>query len=428
MAQVRVYIVIAAVTTLILATIAVTVTVKPVSQVSPMWVSNTTSPEPRNQFQVGVLRTGETSLVFAPSSGQRECPTCGLIALAGSNGNLVWSADFPPTNQTANKASGLTITDFDSDETQEVLIVAAGGYLLAFDSITGRQDLRVPIGIPHGNPAPVVANLTRTPTPDIVVTGPDGVVRVVSPDGRMLWRQDLGGHVFTKPRVDDFDADDTPEIAVAATDGGLTLLAPNGTVEWQQIVSTASGDAVLWLTTAPLDSDPAIELVVGTANGTVGVLDGKTGIVQWRRSVGELAAVRAVFDGDSDGVHEVYAAAAEGSIYMIDGTTGTIEWKQTLTNQSIQMTPPPVAGDLDGEGERELVVVTHIGKIAVLNPRTGQVVASRATNRTVYAPPTLANIDQDRGDEILVMFANGDVGAYDFRESHRLIFDGHRSL
>lgn len=389
-------------------------------ELHPTWTSETASSTSQNRFSVGALQTGETTLVIAPISGRRESPACGLFALAGKTGTVVWNASIPPANCIVNPVTAPTIADFDEDGTREILVVAAGGQLFAYEPMSGRQELRVSLTIPHGNPSPVVANLTSVSTPDIIVTGPDGVVRVFGPNGTVRWRRDVGEHVFARPRIRDFDVDGESEVVVATTDGGLSLLTRNGTVEWQHNVTTTAGDTITWVTTGSLDSDRAVELVAGTTDGTVAVVDSRNGRVQWRRSVGKLAAVRAVFDGDIDGVPEVYVTAADGTLRSLNGPAGTVEWRQPLTNRSVQMTPPPVAGDLDADGSREIVVVTNDGTVLVLNPRTGRVLASVATNRTVYASPTIANIDRDRASEILVIYGNGKVTAFSYRERLRV--------
>ncbi|MFB9808233.1 PQQ-binding-like beta-propeller repeat protein [Haladaptatus pallidirubidus] len=167
-------------------------------------------------------------------------------------------------------------------------------------------------------------------------------------------------------------------------------------------------DSILWMGSGQADGDQPIEISVATSGGEIVVLDGADGSVEWRRSVGELAAVGDISDGDEDGNPEVYAVSKEGTLFALDATDGSVEWETSLTTKT-QMTPPPIVGDVDGDDETEIVAATNDGKVTVIGPDSGNVLATYERSVTIYTHPTLADLNGDGAEEIYVIYGDGRV-------------------
>jgi len=75
------------------------------------------------------------------------------------------------------------------------------------------------------------------------------------------------------------------------------------------------------------------------------------------------------------------------------------------------MTPPPVLGDLDGDGSPELVAVTNDGLVRVLDPASGAVLATyeRDEDVAMFTHATVAD------GSIYVIYGDGQVVALSYR-------------
>lgn len=142
------------------------------------------------------------------------------------------------------------------------------------------------------------------------------------------------------------------------------------------------------MTAGQVDDDPAREVVAATPGGHVAAFDGASGTLEWRRDLGAYAAVRAVGDADRDGVTEVYATARDGGLRALAGTDGSVEWNATLTAADVRMTPPPILAGVDGDRTEELVAATNDGRVRVVDPDDGTVLASYRRPVPIYTHPT----------------------------------------
>ncbi|SIR83967.1 Outer membrane protein assembly factor BamB, contains PQQ-like beta-propeller repeat [Haladaptatus litoreus] len=374
---------------------------------SERWVSDTGRDMKGNHHAPAAATIGNQSFVFAPISDRGNGTGCGLFALNGETGDTVWKYQVPPANCTIHAVADPTVSDFDGDGTQEVLAASTEERVTAYDVLSGDEEMRHELD-EYGYTKPVVANLTADSEPETAVVDVQGQLSLVRTNGTELWSRDLGGMVWARPMADDFDADGSNELAVGVTPGGgshVRLLDGNNETVWKNDDITGS---VLWMGYGQADDDPAIEISVATSDGEIVVLDGADGSVEWRRSVGDLAAVHDITDGDGDGTPEVYAVSREGTLFALDATDGSVEWETSLTTET-QMTPPPIVGDVDGDDETEIVAATNDGKVTVVAPDSGNVLATYERSVPIYTHPALADFDGDGAEEIYVIYGDGRV-------------------
>lgn len=354
-----------------------------------------------NHHAIAAGRVGDEAVVAIPIGGRSDATGCKLLVVDG-NGDERWTAAIPPAACTIHAVADPTVADFVGDDRPEVIASSTEAEAVAYDALTGNVTFRYPLSN-YGYTRPVVADATGDGRAELVVTDIDGTVAVVRPDGSTVWRRPLDAYSWSAPAVADFDADGRPETVVGIGNGTVLAFNRRGQFAW----TAGVGGAVTWSGDGDLDGDAAREFVAATESGRVVSVDGRNGTVEWSRSVGELAAVDDPVDADGDGVVEVYATNATGTLFALDGRDGSVEWSRSLTDASTQMTPPPVVGDVSGDGSQELVAVTNDGFVRVLDPADGRVLASYGRDASVYTHATLADTDGDGAEEVYVMYGDG---------------------
>jgi hypothetical protein len=81
------------------------------------------------------------------------------------------------------------------------------------------------------------------------------------------------------------------------------------------------------------------------------------------------------------------------------------------------MTPPPILADVDDDGDLELVAASNDGRVAVLDPASGEILASYERKTPIWTHSTVADVDDDSAPEILVMYGDGRVAALSYDET-----------
>ncbi len=374
---------------------------------SERWISDTGRDMKGNHHAPAVATVQGESFVYAPISDRGNGTGCGLFALDGGNGSIAWKQQVPRANCTIHAVADPTVADFDADGEQEVLASSTEQRVTAYGALSGDEAMRHELSA-YGYTQPVVANLAPDSGRETAVVDVKGNLSLVRANGTALWSRDLDGMAWAQPTADDFDADGDAELAVgvAPPDGGRVVLidGDNDTV-WE---NDGIADSILWMGSGQADDDPAVELTVATSGGKIVVFDGKDGRVEWRQSVGDLAAVHDISDGDGDGDPEVYAVSKEGTLFALDAADGSVEWKTSLTTGT-NMTPPPVVGDVDGDDDAEIVATTNDGKVTVVAPDSGNVLATYERSVPIYTHPALADLDGDGAEEIYVIYGDGRV-------------------
>jgi len=374
------------------------------------WVSDTGRAVGGNHHAPAAGRVNGTGIVYAPVSGRSGSGDCALVALAGSDGSERWAHPIPPANCTIHSVADPALADVDDDGIREVIAATTEGTVTAFHPTGGDAEFRANL-TSYGYTKPVVADLVGEERREILVVDARGTVSVFRPDGEQAWSRQFGTYTWGQPAVADLDGDGDPEIAVGLGGAGeLRTFEANGSRAWKRPRSVAG--SITWMTTGRLDDDAAIEVVVATTEGVVAAFDGATGEREWTREFGSAAAVRAV--GDGDGRPKVYAVAGDGTLRSLFGGSGETEWETTLTAGDVQMMPPPVLGDLDGDDDRELLAVTNDGIVSVVDPESGAVRATYEREASIFSRPTLADVDGDGDAEGFVMYGDGRVVAFDF--------------
>lgn len=370
------------------------------------WVSSGGHTIEGNHHAPTAGRVGDRFMVFAPVSGTAGTTQCALFGLHGRNGTTRWRYPIPSDSCAIHAVADPTMGDADNDGDAEVLAATTEHELVALDPATGAEAFTHTLGS-YGYTKPLIVDINDDGLSELVISDVTGTVSVIRSDGGRVWNRSLDAFVWAQPTAAEFSADGSTELVVATDAGDVWLFDAEGQVTWKRSIDSP----VTWLTAGQADTDPPLEIVVATTDGRVVALDGATGSSEWNQSFGPFAAVRAFGDGDTDGDTEVYAVARDGRLRSIDARDGTIEWTTILTRDDVQMMPPPVLGDVDGDGLVDLVAPTNGGRVTVVAPATGAVRTSYDRDVPVFTHPVLADSDGDGAKEIFVMYADGRVVA-----------------
>lgn len=393
-----------------------------------VWLSDTERDIKGNHHAVAAARIDGRPMVFAPLSGHAHSTAtaadghrhshargCALVGIDGTDGEVRWRNPIPEADCTIHSVADPVVADVDGDGDREVVAATTEERVSVYDPTTGAVTSSARLSA-YGFSRPLVGDFLADESRngsggstdavgarEIVVVDVRGNVAVLS-GTEPRWRHQLGGDVQAQPQAAALDADPQRELVVGTISGSVVALDPGEGVVWNRTLPDRS---VTWLTAGQADADPETEVAAATYEGEVIVLD-DDGEVLWRRDVGKLASVHAFVDGDGDGRAELYAVDKNGTVTAF-GADGEEEWRRDVVEGEAQMTPPPVAGDLTGDGSLELVVATNAGGVRVLDPATGDLLATYSRDVPIWTHPTLADLDGDGDAEILVTYGDGRV-------------------
>ncbi|WP_224450018.1 PQQ-binding-like beta-propeller repeat protein [Haloprofundus salilacus] len=374
------------------------------------WMSDTARDTLANHHAVGADGDVVVAPVSVPERDGVPLGECSLVRL-DDNGETRWRYTVPEANCTPHALTEPVVADLTGDDSPEVAVVTTEEALVVFDA-DGAERYRVPMDT-YGYGAPTVGDLTGDGDSELVASDiAGGAVVVDGETGDVLWRADLGASTFPTPVVADVDGDGANETLFGTSDGPV-LLDADGNVEWRGggegggVASMAVGEA-----DGEANSD-AVDIFVGTS-GEVTALDGRNGSERWSVTFDGNPRVGAVGNGDDDSDAEVYATLTDGRVVAFDADSSDTEWEATVSTGEAAQHPAPKLGDLDGDGAPELVALTNEGSVSVLDPTSGETLATYERDVPAWVYPTLSDIDGDGDDEILVRYGDGRVAALEY--------------
>ena len=380
------------------------------------WVSDTARDNERNHHPVGVGPDGDVvvaSVMAVPGSDVTLTDTsCSLYRLAPENGSVRWQEGVPAESCFTHAMTEPAIADIDGDGTLEVAVATTENALVVYAADSGDERFRVPLET-YGYGRPTVADLAPAPGSEMLVSDIRGNVVLAGANGTVHWRASLAdtfdGRAFVRdpPQVADVDADGTREILVG-TGNGLAVLSTGGERLWT--TDRGARDVQVVQT----DDDAALEILsTDISDSSITALDGATREREWTREFAQSPRITAVADVDGDNASDLFVGLANGTALSMDATTGSVEWRTTVSTTEGAVLAPPVVGSVDGETP-SVVTVGRDGTVAVLDAASGEQRASYQRSVPVWTVPTLADIDDDGREEILVRYGDGRVVALAF--------------
>jgi len=277
------------------------------------------------------------------------------------------------------------------------------------------------------SPTPDGAQLTWSPSPSADVAGYRVLTRGESAG---LWVDEYG-HLITEGTVAQlvFTPGTSRECRVVAVDSSgiaspdsvaaTAVAAPLTLPGWPQRISSILGPSPL--IASDLDGDGTSEVIVGSmweanavhafrVNGqewTNGDLDASTNGI-FGVTMGRINGAPLVVDVNGDGSKEIFAGSYDGFVHAWK-TNGPAGEPQPLTGWPVAhgtngVRTSPVAGDLDGDGDLEIVTVANDGYIRAFHAN-GTMLSGwprETPGRSLGSTPAIADLNHDGRDDVVV--------------------------
>jgi hypothetical protein len=253
---------------------------------------------------------------------------------------------------------------------------------------------------------------------------------------RTGWPKVIPKFGWSSPACGDIDGNGDDDIVMGSSDGWVYAWHDDGTdVRDGDPMSSVPGrfynTGALYLYGSPaladLDHDNKPEIVIGGNNGSLYALneDGTNlpGFPFTFDGAGGISASPAIYL--QNGQYLIVYGSIDNSLHCVD-QTGTMRWVRYLQEGGTSRTPSPAVGDIDGDGQLDVVVAATNGRLYAMRGDTGAILSGwkdqfgvdgvpfgTGTGGVSESSPVLADIDGDGMVDVLIGAEDGKL--YGFR-------------
>ncbi|MCD6520885.1 MAG: VCBS repeat-containing protein [Anaerolineae bacterium] len=327
----------------------------------------------------------------------------------------------------------LAVEDLDGDGTMEVIATeglrVCGGALEG--GRCGSEGMRIYVWDAEGKllpgwpqmpgsdnwlTAPVVADLDGNGNQEIIVGSADGFIYVYSYTGQLLegWPRSAGTFIRAAPSCGDLDGDGSLEIVSCDQEGHISAWRKGGSPleGWPQDVGTETNSPLL----CDLNGDGRAEVLVATKDGDIWAWYGDGQPVQgWPQRVeGRFLAAPVAGDLDGDGQVEIVTISTQ-NVYLWTAKGDLVPgWPVSLVFASEGSSPALV--DLDGDGDLEIIWVDGLGNLQAWHHEGTPVFGwGHSPKGGALSSPVVGDLDGDGAPEVVVVGNDDDEYLYIYK-------------
>jgi len=333
-----------------------------------------------------------------------------IYALNADDGSLLWNYDTGGCNDASP-----CIADVDLDGELEVILAASSPYhVYCFNGATGDIEWSVSTGYPNCvDSPPAVADVDNDDKPEIIFGTFYGYVFCLNgEDGSIYWQINLGtdSYIQSGPNILDLDDDGQLDVVVAQYSGDCRIYALKG-----------NDGSILWYCDAPsdymyhggsfadIDEDGKPEIVIGSYDNHLYVLNGEDGSVKWEYNAQYyIAAPTSIADLNNDGHLEI--VFFEYNKLGVLSNTGTLLWSHTTGGSIFR---GAAISDIDDDGVLDVAFGSSDGILRVLKGDDGSIVWTidledhYGKTFDIDNAPVIADFNNDGGLDIFVVGGYG---------------------
>ena len=377
----------------------------------------------------------------------------GNISFYENTGNGQWSLateSYASVDVEWNAAPAFA--DIDDDGDLDLFVGDGDGRISFYENADGGQwDLKTGsyASIDAGYyAAPTFADIDGDGDLDLFVGGNNGTISFYLNEGGVKepsWRLETSSFASvdvrwgSRPAFVDIDQDDDLDLFVGTGEGNVTFVRNDGNAQqpsWTLVTTNYVSATVGWSSApafADIDQDGTPELFVGESDGNINLFTSVTvfDTVSWTpesEGYGSINAIKAsapaFADIDGDGDLDLFVGQENGHIAFSqnDGDEATPSWTFVTDSYGDIVSGPwsvPTFGDLDGDGDLDLVVGDDSGYVSLYRndldeqPSGWTFVAADLLEGLDYGSmPALADFDNDGTLDLFVGNMDGHIRFY----------------